>query len=57
MVHYLGHPELSERVTSWVEWPDSLSSYVVCNVFVPNDVFEIDALAIKSLMSAFMFQF
>lgn len=57
MVHYLGHPGLSERGTSWVGRPGSLSSCVVCNVFIPNDVLEIDALAIRNIMSAFIFQF
>lgn len=45
MVIYLGQQGLSKSRTSWVGQPGSLPSCVA------GTVFEVDALAIKSLMS------
>lgn len=50
-VRHPGHSELSERGTSWVGSPGSLSWYVAGIVFIPDGYVEVNISTIKSLMS------
>ena len=50
MVSYLGHLRFCKRGTSWVGQPGPLSPCVAGNMS-EVEFFEVDALAIKSLMS------
>ena len=52
-VSCVGHPELSKVGTSWVGQPGSLSNCGAgCSVYSRwDDVFEVDAWSMKSLMS------